>query len=563
MSTSTINITSTRHRRLSVLIAILSIAALTAGLSACGGGGGDGPAPVAASPPSAPPPSGGGAPDQRSITAQLSTGSYLDFLATSRSTSVSPSGSSATQDYGQFRLTLGAPRQVEGISGFSVAVSGKTSVGGHEFSPRWTFIAQVGTRWLGSVDGQTLVTLYEPAVPAGTTGFFLGASASRLLTAAAGRFEGAYNNYQGLSVAAASSDGGCRWVLSDLICSATTTTFSQQEQLLDGVGPVGFRQSVGYIAGGNAPQTIRQTLTLELVSTSLAARDGTVVKPPPWRSGPALSVARYDARAVSFGSQIYLFGGTGADTSFDARRVDRFDLASRTWQRLPDAPRSLAGWLPAVLGTRIALFSGTDGWLFEPSSGRWTATARPLAAGNITGVGSRTRADGRVEAIAILDRGTTYLQATLVRYLPDTNAWQTLGLFDRGQRANYEAVMLADRFVLIGGFANGAYLSTLSAVDIATLAVRSIGQLAYAVVQPAVTLIGNRIVVAGGYNYGGESRSVQFVNPVSGAVETGADLLGGVQGAAAAVADGTLVLFGGKPGDSRSSATDAVWIYSP
>ena len=555
--------TTMRHRCFSILILTLAAATLSAGLTACGGGG-DNPAPSssASPPPVSPPAPGGGVPDPRSITASLSTGSYLEFLATSNSTSVSPAGSSATQDYGQFRLTLGAPRQVAGISGFSVAVSGKTTVGGHAFGPRWTFIAQVGTGWLGSVDDQTLVTLYEPAMPAGATGFFLAASASRPLSAAAGRFEGAYNSYQGLSVGAASSDGGCRWVLSDVICGATTTTFSQQELLVDGIGPVGFRQSVGYISSGSAPQTIRRTLTLELVGTSLAARDGTAVKPPPWRAGPALAAARFDARAVPFGSSIYLFGGTGADASYDARRVDRFDLASRSWLRLPDAPHSLAGWLPTVVGTRIALFGGTDGLLFEPGSGRWTATARLLAPGTITGLGSRTRTDGRAEVIAIVDRGLAYLQATLVRYLPDTNAWQTLGLFDRGQRANYEAVMLGDRFVLIGGFANGSYLATLSSVDIATLTVRQIGRLADAVVQPAVTLLGSRIVVAGGYNFGGERRSVQFVDTVSGAVVAGPDLLGGVQGAAAAVHQGTLVLFGGKQGDDRSSATDAVWIFS-
>jgi Kelch motif len=562
------SICTTMTGRLSQLFATVAVAALASGLSACGGGGEA--APTATAPtgtPTNPAPSPGGAAGLLSIGATLTTGTYLEYLATTNASSASLGDSSGTQDYGLFRITLGTATMVAGVSGFSVATTGKTQVGGHEFKPSWTFIARVGTRWLGSADGQTLVTLYDPALPAATTGFFIDGAAARPLAASTGRFEGSYNVFEGAALGFASSDGGCSRVLSFPICSDTATTFSESEVLLDGIGPVAYRQSLGYMAGGSAPQAIRRTLTLELVGTSLSARNGTRVNPPPWAPAPALPVARFDARAVAIGSNIYVFGGTGADTGFEAQRVDRFDSATGSWHRMTDAPRSLAGWHATAMGTRIALFGGTEGLLYEPGTGRWTATARLIAPGTITGAGSRTRTDGRAEVVAIVDRGVAYAQATLVRYLPDVNTWQTIGLFERGPRANYQAVMQGGRFMLIGGFADGSYVSAVSSIDIDTLALtRSFAQLRDAVVQPAVTLMGGRVVVAGGYNFGGQRRSVQFIDTATGAVAGGADLLGGLQSAAAAAVDGGgLFLFGGKDGADSTGmrALDSVWAYRP
>jgi Kelch motif len=551
-------------RALAVIVAMLGLA-----MTGCGGGGGAGPAPEAVAPapstpvsPGTPGTTGGGTTSPLGVTATLDQGVYLEFLATTSATSSTAEGTSTNNDHGVFRLTLGAPTQVAGVAGYAVVVSGKTLVGGHEFRPPWTFISQVGTRWLGSTDGATLLTLFDPALPAGTTGFFLGAPATRRLSAAPGRFDGAYNAYSGVSLFDASSDGGCQWVAQVSICSDSSTTFSQKEVLLDGIGPVGYSRRIGYITGGSAAQVIQNTLTLELVGTSLVARDGSAVRPPPWRESTAMPVARYNAKAVALGARIYLFGGVSDDPAFDGRRVDVFDVQSRTWQRAPDAPLSLAVWQATAEGSRIALFGGSEGLLFDPGTGRWTATARHSASGTITGVGSRTRPDGTAEVIAISDPGSFYLDATLLRYMPSSNSWETLGLFRRGQRDNYAAVMVGDSFLLIGGFANGGYISTVTSVDITTRQVKSMsGHLGVAVVSPAVALHGGRVVVAGGHNYGGTRRSVQFVDPATGQVSEGPELLGELEGAAAATAEGTLVLFGGKTGTARPATSNAVWVF--
>lgn len=555
-------------RRAALALAMGSLCAL----AGCGGGGSDPAAAPAASPPPPPPPPSppappspptGGSAGPLSVAASLASGTYLEFLATSTLASSTPSGSSTTEDQGFVRLTLGEPRRIGGIAGYSAAITGKSRVGGIELFPPWTFLAQVDGRWWASDDGVTLALLYDPAMPDGTTGFFLGGGATRPLTATAGRFEGDYNRFNGVAVGSASSDGGCRWVLDNLICSRSTTSFSQREVWVDGLGPVGFQREMAFDTGGAAPQTVRRSLRVELVRSSLAARDGTPLQPPPWSAGPALPEAREGATAVTFGGQVYVFGGLGRDASFDARRIDRLDPATGRWQRLPDAPRSLAGWHATVLGERIALFGGVDGLLFEPATGRWTATARLLSTGTITGVGTHRRGDGRLEVLAMADRGSSFLQAQLVRYLPDTNQWQTLGSFERGPRANYTAVLVEKRFLLIGGFGSGSYVRTVTGVDVDTLVAAPAGSLLEGVVQPAVARVGNRLAVAGGYNAGGERRGMQWLDPATGQVQAGPGLLAAVQGAAGAEAGGALLILGGRTGDGRDTVTDAVWTLRP
>jgi hypothetical protein len=537
----------------------LVAAGLAAGLVACGGSG-DSPAPGATAPPPAPPaPPAAGSP--LTVGATLATGTVLEYLATHTSSTSSPAGNSTRSDFGLFRLTLGEPRQVAGVTGFDVQVSGRTVVGGQELRPPWTFLALVGTRWVGSVDGVHLVTLYDATAPAGASGFFLGATGTRRLAAAPGRHEGAYNVYRGVALADAASDGGCQWVLSLTLCSAATTTFEQRELLIDGIGPAAYQQQVGYSVSGSAPQVIRRTLAVELVRTTLVARDGSVVREPPWRAGLDMPVARTGAQSVVLDERVYLFGGRGSDASLDGRRVDFFDLRSQRWYRAPDAPRSLAGWRATTAGSRIALFGGTDGLLFDPANGSWTATGRLLASGSITGVGQRTRPDGRVEVLAILDPGSTFLQASLVSYLPSNNSWQTIGSFERGPRGQYEAVFVAGNFHLIGGFQGGRYLDAVSVLDSQTLQMRRLpDNLAEGVVQPAVAVQGHRIVVAGGFNFGGARRGVQIIDTATGRVSEGPPLLGPLQEAAAAAALGRVMLFGGRSGAEGSTASAEVWL---
>lgn len=552
----------------------LALIAATLGVALAGCGGGDAapaaptgqapadpppppspPAPTPAPPPPAPPP-----PPPNAVTAALATGTTFDYLASASASSASPDGTRTSSDFGLFRLTLDAAVLIDGVPGFRVAVSGKTLVGGHEFRPAWRFLALAGTRWLGSADGATWTTLFDPALPAGTSGFFLGATAARPLAAAGGRHSGAYNTFDGIALGDADREGGCREVLGLLeICSDSTTEFLQREVLVDGIGPAAFSQRVGYSVGGSAPQVLEQTLSLELVGTTLAARDGSVVRPPPWRVQTQLPVARSAARAVALGGRVYLFGGSIDEPQADGRRVDVFDLTGGRWQRAPDAPRSLAVARPVVVGSRIALFIGTQGLLFDPARGTWSSTASLAAPGIVTGAGSRQAPDGSTEVLAIVDRGVAYAQASLVRWRPADDRWETIGPFERGPRENYEALLVGDRFFLIGGYADGSYVAAVSTVDVTTgQTQRQHALLPAGLVAPAVTVQHGRIVVAGGFHFGGTRREVHLIDPASGSVTAGPALLGGLQAAAAATVDDQVLLLGGLGGDLPTPAAD-VW----
>jgi Kelch motif len=513
--------------------------------------------------PSAPPPPGpasdNGGGNEAAITASLKSGDYFEFLATSASSATSPSTTSTSSDHGTFRLTLGAPATVGGVDGFAVTVSGKTLVGGHEFTPAWTFVAQYGARWLGSNDGATLVPLYDPALPSGTRGFFLDMPESRRITAHADVFEGAYNRYAALALGDSRSDGGCELVLSYTICSDSATSFSQREYLKDGIGPIGFSRRMGYTAGGSAPSVVNASLDLELIATSLAARDGSVVNAPPWRQATSMPVSRSGATAAAIGNRIYVFGGTSDSPDFSDERVDVLDTSTGVWSRGSDAPRSLSGSRSVAIGDRIAVLFGSDGLLHDPATGLWTPMARLTASGTLAGVGARTRADGTSEIVVIVDPGVAYLQGTLHRYSVAANTWSVIGNFDKGQRANYTAVVAGKTFFLVGGFGNGRYIASSLAVDLDTLAARNIPT-PIAAIDSAAAFLADKLYVAGGYNFGGASRGVYTIDTPTGTVSAGPSMLGGLYDAATAVVDGRIYVLGGT---SSGRGTDGVVVFTP
>ena len=507
--------------------------------------------------------SGGSGSAGAAITASLATGSYLEFLATSSSTSSTSAGTTSSNDYGTFRIALGSPMVVGGVSGFTVTVTGKTAVGGVDFRPSWTFLGLSGQRWVGSSDNTTLVTLYDPSLPAGTTGFFLDVPPPRTVSAAAATFDGAYNDYTGIALRDATSDGGCQTVASQTICSDSTTTFSQAEYLKDGIGPVGFSRRIGYTVGGSAPQVINSSVMLELTASSLLPADGSTIRPAPWRDIASMPVARTDATAAAVGGRIYVYGGLSSEPGFSASRVDVYDIASGTWSRGPDAPRSLSTYRAVPLGSSVALI-GAQSLIHDPAAGTWTSIPAPSGAtGTLTGANAWTRSDGRVDVVAVYDRGTAYVDAALYRYDVAGHAWSAIGTFQKGQRYQYETTMAGNVFYVIGGYANGSYLTSTVAVDLAALTYETLdARLPEGLIDHAPVTLGGKVYVVGGYNYGGSSRSVQVLDPATGAIAAGPPMFAARRSAATAVAGGKVYVLGGTVAGS-SSPSISVTVLTP
>ena len=498
------------------------------------------------------------------VTANLASGSYFEFLATSSSTSATPSGTSGSSDYGIFRIALGSPMVVGGVSGFATTVTGKTVTGGVDFRPNWTFLGLSGQRWVGSSDNTNLVTLYDPALPAGTTGFFLKVPAPRSVSARAATFDGAYNDYPGISLSDASSDGGCRTVASVTICSDSATSFAQSEYLEDGIGPVGYRRSINYTVGGSAPQIVNSSVTLELIGSSLSPRDGSTIKPPPWAEVAAMPVPRVSAVAAAVGSRIYVYGGYSSEPGFDGKRVDVYDIPTGTWSRGADAPLSLTTYQTVPLGNRVALI-GPRSYLHDPAAGTWTLIAPPPlpSSSTVTGAGPWTRSDGSIDVVAVVDPGSAYVNATLYRYTVAGNAWSAIGTFEKGPITSYEVAIAGNTLYAIGGYGGGSYLRNTIAVDLAALRYHTLrASLADGVINHSTVVLAGKVYVVGGYNRAGGKHSVQVVDPATESISAGPSLFASRYSAATAVAGGKLYVMGGTLAGSSSTSSNSVAVLT-
>jgi Kelch motif len=529
-------------------------------LTACGGGGGGAdaspaPAPGAAAP--APTPAGSAS----TVRAALVTGTYFEYLGTSSSSSASSSGSSTGSDHGVFRITLGAAQRVGGVDGFAVSVTGKTRIGGHEFKPSWTFLGLSGQRWVASSDGVALATLYDPAA-AQSSGFFLKVPTTRTVRVTATDYAGTYNRFPALALSDSASDGGCQTVLGQTLCSDNATSFSQIEYLKDGVGPVGFSQRAGYSYGGSAPQVINSQLKLELIGSSLAPSDGSTIVAPPWSEvavPPAPVVVGTGAFAAGIGGRIHVYGGSINAGS----RVDVYDPAQRAWSRVPDAPVSLRGYHGAVVGTRVVLLKGRDGYLHDPATNTWASLPRlPAGSGSFDGMAAWTRQDGAVDIVAVVSSGPAYVDAQVWRFSFASGAWSQVGSFDRGAFGQYETAMAGNVIYLIGGYQSPNYLGSIQALDLAAMTYRRLtGRLAAPKIDVSAAVLGGRVYLMGGYNRSGAQRDVDVLDPATGQVTGGPALLGGRYGAATAVLDGRIYLIGGATDGAQS--TEGVAVLTP
>lgn len=117
------------------------------------------------------------------------------------------------------------------------------------------------------------------------------------------------------------------------------------------------------------------------------------VNPLSWQTHASSPQRREEAIGFVFDRRLYTIGGYVNDQYQATRRVDRYDPASNTWQRLSDAPTKITHAATAIdtqrgevwmLGGYIGDFpnpEGTsDGWIYSPQADTWRP-APPLPIG--------------------------------------------------------------------------------------------------------------------------------------------------------------------------------------
>jgi hypothetical protein len=202
------------------------------------------------------------------VNATFKEGDYLDFYARTESSSVVQGQSgSHTEDATRFRLTLGTPQRVAQTDLFPLSISGRTNVGGFELAPRWKFIGSLGGKLLGSIDGQTVETIYSPDGTA--AGFFATRETAIAAAIEETDFRGDYAEGRVVRMGNAQNSGGCQTIAGVRVCSDDSESISSYEFFKNGIGPFGFRLSRSSTSsGGGFYTSFSSRYAVELVQTS-------------------------------------------------------------------------------------------------------------------------------------------------------------------------------------------------------------------------------------------------------------------------------------------------------
>jgi len=274
--------------------------------------------------------------------------------------------------------------------------------------------------------------------------------------------------------------------------------------------------TAAYLLGLRFPGAVSGRPVLEALSDPRPPAEPTPTLPSlltgAWTEGAPQSPARSEMPGVYLDGRIYVPGGFGGETVFQA-----YDPAADLWLDLDPLPEGRHHALAAALGGRVYVFGGGQ-------SGGPGATASTFA------------------------------------YDPATNTWQRRADMPEA-RVGGAAVALGDRLYVIGGVGETADLLAYDpATD--TWARRA------ALHQPrdhlaAAALNGELYALGGRWEVVGELRTVEIYDPALDQWRPGAPLLRPHAGFSAAVLHGRLVVAGGEIIMSGRETLTAVEVYDP
>lgn len=154
------------------------------------------------------------------------------------------SGGITTRDIGRFRITLGGPVTIDGVTAYPIQFTGKTGYSNQvDFSPKWNYIAIDGNQILGSVDGSTLSVIFDAqngVWPGG--GFFCDFDANSLVAASNGTINNDYISTSALKAERSASESQCEYFPGiGNICGDESFNYSEADYFIPDVGPIGYR----------------------------------------------------------------------------------------------------------------------------------------------------------------------------------------------------------------------------------------------------------------------------------------------------------------------------------
>lgn len=165
------------------------------------------------------------------------------------------SGGSTSSESGSFRLTLGAPSNIGGVTLYQILVSGNPKWGDtRDFMPRWSHIGIDSHKIYGSTDGATLEVVFDAETGAWSGGgFFSEWPSDTLIVASQGSIDNAYiTDPSAIMVGRSSNQSQCETIAGIVICGDQSFTSIDREYFKAGVGLLGYRffNSFSFSGGG-------------------------------------------------------------------------------------------------------------------------------------------------------------------------------------------------------------------------------------------------------------------------------------------------------------------------
>jgi hypothetical protein len=260
-----------KKNKMNMVAGVLMTMLFLGTLVTCGGGGGGGPTNAPSANDQANPP------DSPSTTAfagfdfTLQEGDFWEYSWDYEDQSWdSFDGASTETDSGTFRLTLGTPTEIGGVTAFEVIVTGYSQSG---FRPRWKYIALDENEILGSIDGTTLVTLFDAQTGLWPgSGFFTTFPEDKLCAGSNGTIDNLYINSPAIVIGQSSNQDQCQYFPGyGTICGGDLDVDRDiREYYGENIGPLGYYShlSVGDMTS-QYPWSSNTTKNVGLVKSSL------------------------------------------------------------------------------------------------------------------------------------------------------------------------------------------------------------------------------------------------------------------------------------------------------
>ncbi|HYK87865.1 MAG TPA: kelch repeat-containing protein [Acidobacteriota bacterium] len=490
------------------------------------------------------------------LSISLASSSYWDyFWITETEDFAQGSGTSYGVKTGKFRVALGTPASLAGLTAFPVTVTGTSSDGVTDFAPDWKHLAvSADSSLMGSTDGSTFSLVYSAqSTKWNGGGFFVPFPSDQGITSSTGVFPGEYNQVNSMVVGRQASSGGCVYYPSvgQTICSGDPTSISEHEYYLPGVGPIGYKLAISVSSSGGGFYTSnKRTSTVELTGTSFTASDGTVFSAPPWQDVKPLGTPRRSHAAVALSGKIYVIGGLDSDMK-SLSSVEIYDPAGDTWTAGVPLPVAMFRHTAEVVAGKIYVIpsNGSAIRIFDPGTNTWSTG--PNAPYSDPAHGSCAMFDDYV--VVATPNGAFSGSISVPIYQISTGKWGWGTAYPTSDRRWFSVACIGGDMYLAGGYTQ--FMSTKTqktmlkyhATTPAAWTTLSTAMNEARELSAAVALNG-KIVVLGGEGSSGPLRSNEAYNPLTATWESVPSMLRPREEFDAVVLNGSIYAIGGISG---------------